>query len=153
MWDFPGGPAATTVLPMQEPGFDPWSGNEIPATKLILATCLWLKILHATTKEIRDAATKKVPEQKDICTQVFTQHSLPQPRHRSNQDDWFRKMQYVYTVITKSEILPFSAKWTDQENIMLSEIRRRMTNTIYHITYMWNLKNTNESIYKTDSQT
>ena len=40
--------------------------------------------------------------------------------------------------------------------IILSEVRKRKTSTIYHITYMWNLKyGTNEPIYKTetDSQT
>ena len=40
--------------------------------------------------------------------------------------------------------------WMGLENIMLSEINQRKTNTI--ITYMWNLKNnTNECICKTET--
>ena len=60
-------------------------------------------------------------------------------------------MEY-YSARKKNEILPFAAMWMDLENIIL---RKRKTN-IYDITYMWNLKNnTNESVYKTetDSQT
>ena len=40
--NFPGGSVAKTLLPMQRPGFDPWSGNSVPhATN---------RSLHATTK-------------------------------------------------------------------------------------------------------
>ena len=31
-WDSPGGPVAKTLYSMQGPGFDPWSGNQIPRT-------------------------------------------------------------------------------------------------------------------------
>ena len=51
--------------------------------------------------------------------------------------------------------MPFAATWMDLEITILSEVRNRKTNTIwYHL--MWNLKyNTNELIYRTetDSQT
>lgn len=52
----------------------------------------------------------------------------------------------------KNKVLPFVAKWVDPEIIILSkEIQRGK----YYINFMWNLKNTNELIYKleTDSQT
>ena len=50
--------------------------------------------------------------------------------------------------------MPFLTMWMDLENIMLSEIRQRKTNTAY-ITYMCNLKNNiNECTHRTkvDSQ-
>ena len=144
-----------SVLPMQGPGFDPWSGNQIPATKLILATRLWLKILHTTMKKIWDAATKKAPKPKDTCTRMFTQHNLQQPRHRDDQcpptDGRLKKVR-AHSGLPPGRKEEWNsapaATRTDQENVMLSGVRWRMANTIYHITYMWNLKTTNESIYK-----
>ena len=38
-------------------------------------------------------------------------------------------MEY-YSAITKNEILPFAAMWTDLGNIMLNEISQRKTNTV-----------------------
>ena len=49
--------------------------------------------------------------------------------------------------------MPFAATWMDLVIIILSEVKETH---IYHITYMWNLKqDTNELNYKTetDSQT
>ena len=44
-------------------------------------------------------------------------------------------------------------QWT-LENIALSKVRQRKTNILSDITHMWNLiNNTNESVFKTDSQT
>ena len=41
-------------------------------------------------------------------------------------------MEY-YSAIKKNEILPFAARWTDLENIMLSEISQtEKTNTVLH---------------------
>ena len=51
--------------------------------------------------------------------------------------------------------MPLTVTWMDQEIIILSEVRKRKTNIIY-FTNVWNLKyDTNELIYKTetDSQT
>ena len=47
----------------------------------------------------------------------------------------------------------FAATWIDLENITLSEKTEK--DIYYMVSYMWNLKNTNESIYKAeiDSQT
>ena len=44
-----------------------------------------------------------------------------------------------YSVTKKNKIMPFVTMWMDLENLMLSEIRQRKTNTVY-ITYMCNLK-------------
>ena len=47
--------------------------------------------------------------------------------------------------------MPFAATWMDPENIMLSETCWTEKDKYYVvITYMWNLKNTNERIYKTN---
>ena len=82
-----------------------------------------------------------------------------QPRHTDGQcppaDGWLRKTQHTDTVgchsgVRKRETVPSAATRMDQENVTLSEVRCRKTNTIYHITYTWNLKTTNESRYKTD---
>ena len=40
-----------------------------------------------------------------------------------------------------NEILPFATAWVDLEGNMLSEISQKR-NTLYYITYMWNVKNT-----------
>ena len=69
------------------------------------------------------------------------------------KDSRLKKVQYMclvccHPVVRKSETVPSAATRTDQENVMLSEVRWRMANTTYHITYTWNLKTTNESIYK-----
>ena len=55
-------------------------------------------------------------------------------------DEWIKKMWYIYTreyysAIKKKEVLPFAATLMDLEIIMLSKVRQRKTNIIYH---MWN---------------
>ena len=57
-------------------------------------------------------------------------------------------MEY-YSAIRKSEILPFTVTWMVLENIILSEVSQTERQDIIS---MWNLKNnTNESIYKTET--
>ena len=61
-----------------------------------------------------------------------------------------RKMKY-YPAIKKNEILLFAATLMGLENITLSEVSQREKNK-HMINYMWVLKNnTNESIYKTET--
>ena len=63
-------------------------------------------------------------------------------------------MEY-YSAIKKNEIIPFAATWMDPRDYHTKQIIKRKTNTI-DFTYTWNLEyNTNELIYKTetDSQT
>ena len=50
-------------------------------------------------------------------------------------DEWIKKMWYIYTTeyysaIKKNEIMPFAAMSIELENIMLSKISQRKTNTI-----------------------
>ena len=44
-------------------------------------------------------------------------------------------MEY-YSAIKKNEILLFATTWMDLENIMLSEVSQRMTNTIWYRLYV-----------------
>ena len=62
-------------------------------------------------------------------------------------------MEY-YSAIRKNKILPFATTWMDLEIIILCEISQRRQ-ILYDITYMRNLKSTDECICKmeTDSQT
>ena len=50
-------------------------------------------------------------------------------------DEWIKKMWCIYkmeyySAIKKKEIMPFVATWMDLEIIILSEVRKRKTNTI-----------------------
>ena len=50
-------------------------------------------------------------------------------------DEWKKNMWYIctmiyYSAIKKNEIIPFAATWMDLEIIILSEVRKRKTNTI-----------------------
>ena len=50
-------------------------------------------------------------------------------------DEWIKEMWYIYTMeyysaIKKNEIMPFAATWMDLETIIVSEVRKRKTNTI-----------------------
>ena len=57
-----------------------------------------------------------------------------------------------YLAIKKNEILPFAATWMDLENIILSEVSQRKTNTLcYHLYVESKKNNTNKSIYKTET--
>ena len=50
--------------------------------------------------------------------------------------------------------MPFAATRMDLEIIILGEVSQTEKDKYHDITYMWNLKyDTNELIYKTDSQT
>ena len=48
-------------------------------------------------------------------------------------------MEY-YSAIKRNEILSFAATWMDLENIMLSEINQRKTNTVWYHLYVGSKK-------------
>ena len=57
-----------------------------------------------------------------------------QPKYPS-AEGWTEKMWYMHTVeynpaIKKNEIMPFAATWMQLVVIVLSEVRKRETNTI-----------------------
>ena len=50
-------------------------------------------------------------------------------------DEWIKKMWYIYTMeyysaIKKNKIMPFAAPWVELETLILSEVRKRKTNTM-----------------------
>jgi hypothetical protein len=60
-------------------------------------------------------------------------------------DEWIKKMWYVYTMefyaaMKKNEILPFTSKWMELENIILSEvILAQKTKKSYVLPHIWTL--------------
>jgi len=54
-------------------------------------------------------------------------------------EDMVYTIEY-YSVITKNEILPFAAIWTDLDIIILNEVSQREKQIPYDITCRWNLK-------------
>ena len=67
---------------------------------------------------------------------LFTIAKTWQQPKRPSRDEWI-KMWYIYTIeyypaIKKNEML-FAATWMDLEIIILSEVRQRKTNIIYHL--------------------
>ena len=80
---------------------------------------------------------------KDTCTHMFIAalftiaKTWKQPKCPST-DDWIRKMWYItivytmeyYSAIKKNDIMPFAATWMELETLILSEVRKRKTNTI-----------------------
>jgi len=58
---------------------------------------------------------------------LFTIAKLWKQRRRPTTDEWIKKMWYLYTMefyaaMKKNEMLSFSGKWMDLENIILSEV-------------------------------
>ena len=62
-------------------------------------------------------------------------------------------MEY-HSVIKKNKIKPFAATWMDMEFITVNEVSLRKTNIIYHLYVETNTNDTDELIYKpeTDSK-
>jgi hypothetical protein len=58
---------------------------------------------------------------------LFTMAKLWKQLGCPTTDEWIKKMWYLYTMefysaMKKNEILPFSSKWMELENIILSEV-------------------------------
>ena len=88
----------------------------------------------------------------DTCTHMFIAalftiaKTYKQPKCPST-DDWIRKMWYRYTReyysgIKKNKTMLFAATWMELETLILSEVRKRKTNTTWYHLYMeskiWN---------------
>ena len=72
-------------------------------------------------------------------------HYLQQQRYGNNlcplMDEWIKKLWYLYTleyfsVIKKTETLPFATTQMDLKGIVLSEIRQRKMDTIRFLFYV-----------------
>jgi hypothetical protein len=62
-----------------------------------------------------------------FIAELFTIAKLWKQPRRSTTDEWIKKMWYVYTMefysaTKKKEILSFTSKWMEMENIILSEV-------------------------------
>jgi hypothetical protein len=62
-----------------------------------------------------------------FIAELFTIAKLWKQPRCPTSDEWIKKMWYLYTVefysaMKKSEILLFISKWTELENIILSEV-------------------------------
>jgi hypothetical protein len=62
-----------------------------------------------------------------FITALFTIAKLWKQPRCPTLDEWIKKMWYLYTMefylaLKKNEIFLFSSKWTELENIILSEI-------------------------------
>ena len=73
---------------------------------------------------------------------LFTVAKIWKQPKCTSTDECIKKMWYLYTmkyyysVIKKNEILPFATTWMDLEDIMLSEISQRKTNTVCYQLYV-----------------
>ena len=68
------------------------------------------------------------------CSTVHNSQDM-ETTQMSMTDDWIRKMWYIYTMkyysaIKKNKIMPFAETWMELETLILSEVRKRKTNTI-----------------------
>jgi hypothetical protein len=60
---------------------------------------------------------------------IFTRAKLWKPPRCPTIDEWIKKMWYLYTMefylaMKKNEILSFSGKWMELENIILMEVNQ-----------------------------
>ena len=49
---------------------------------------------------------------------------------------WFIDTMEYYSAIKKNEIMPFTATWMELEPLILSEVRKRKTNSIWYHFYL-----------------
>jgi hypothetical protein len=87
---------------------------------------------------------------KGTCTPMFTAALFTiaklwkQPRCPTT-DEWIKKMWYLYTMefylaTKKNEILSFTSKWMELENIVLSEVSQvQKAKTCMFFSHMWNV--------------
>ena len=112
------------------------NGMEV-SQKIQTRTTIWSR------KPLLGIYPEKTVIRKHTCTPVFiaalftVARTWKQPKYPSTEK-WIKKIWYMveyYLAIKKNEIMPFAATWIYLEIIILSEIQ-----TLYGITYMWNLK-------------
>ena len=95
------------------------------------------------------------------ATALFTLAKTCKQSKCPSIDNWLKKMWCTYThththihtleyySAIRNEILPFAATWIDLENIILSDVSQKKTNTVWHHLYRKSKNNTNETIWKT----
>jgi hypothetical protein len=85
---------------------------------------------------------------KDTCipmfiAALFTIAKLWKQPRCPTTDEWIKKMWYLYTMefysaMKKNEILSFSSKWMEWENIILSEVSQVQKTKGHVFSHMWN---------------
>ena len=78
--------------------------------------------------------------------------ALEKAKRQKKKKGMDKDVVHIYNGIllgSKNKIMSFAATWIALEIIILSEVNHRQIS--YHTTYMWNLKYTNELIYKTET--
>jgi hypothetical protein len=77
-----------------------------------------------------------------VIAALFTIAKLWKQPKFPTTDKWIKKMWYLYTMefyaaMKKNEILSFTGKWMEQENIILSEVSlTQKTKTLYVLPHM-----------------
>jgi hypothetical protein len=69
-----------------------------------------------------------------LIAAIFTITRLWKQPRCSTTDEWIKKMWYLYTMefhsaMKKNEILSFTSKWMEVENIILSEVSQAQKTT------------------------
>ena len=95
----------------------------------------------------------KLVSQKEVCISIFTAAlfiaaKIRKQLKRLSIDEWIAKMWYthpIWNIIQPRENRKF-CHWQQHGGSgrhMLSDISQTKTNTVYHITYIWDLKKLN----------
>jgi len=75
----------------------------------------------------------KTSLEKDTCIRMFIIHNSQdmETPQMSLPDDWIKKMWHIFTMeyYSKNKIMTFAAIWMELETLILSEVRKRKTNT------------------------
>ena len=111
-----------------------------PLWKTVWSRKLNIELAYAPTILLLGIYPDKTFIEKDVWTPIFlaapftTVKTWKQSKCAS-KDEWIKKMSYIYTMkyypaIKKYKIIPFSATWVELEYLMLSEVRKRKTNTM-----------------------
>jgi hypothetical protein len=75
---------------------------------------------------------------------LFTIAKLRKQPRCPTTDEWNKKIWYLYTMefysaMKKNEVLSFSSKWIELENIILSEVSQAQKSKNHMFSFIWGL--------------